>query len=131
MVKEMSAFLRGLDPDLVSTAQARRALRAVRRARRLARPVRCCLAPGWSSPTPGRTKATAPRRHGWRRPPGTGLGDAIATLETADGSGRSRGTTEALRNGALSAPQVREIAAAAASVPQSEVELIGAAATCT
>ena len=62
---------------------------------------------------------------------GTGLGDAIATLETAERLQSLPMTTEALRTGTLSAPQVREIAAAAAGRPGAELELLEAATTCT
>ena len=57
--------------------------------------------------------------------------DAIATFETAERLEKLPETEEALRDGRLSAPQVHEIAAAAASHPQSERELLEAAATCT
>jgi hypothetical protein len=59
----------------------------------------------------------------------TGMGDAIATLETATALQSLPATSDALRRGDLSAPQVKVIAAAAVAHPRSESELLKAAAT--
>ncbi len=55
------------------------------------------------------------------------LGEAISTLETARRLPDLPATTEALRQGMLSVPQVREIAAAAAVDATAEADLIEAA----
>jgi hypothetical protein len=55
------------------------------------------------------------------------VGEAIATLETARHLPELEATAEALREGALSVAQVREIASAAAADPASEQYLIEAA----
>ncbi len=62
---------------------------------------------------------------------GTGLGDAISTLETASRLAWLPETEDALRHGALSSPQVKEIAAAAVHRPNSEKDLLETAATST
>jgi hypothetical protein len=55
------------------------------------------------------------------------IGEAISTLETAGSLPALPATQEALRQGALSVQQVREIAAAASADPKSEADLIEAA----
>ncbi len=60
---------------------------------------------------------------------GTGLGEAIGALETSAALGSLPETSEALRRGELSAPQVKVIAGAALGDPRSESELLHAAAT--
>jgi len=60
---------------------------------------------------------------------GVGIGDAMATLETAEALGSLPETSEALRRGELSAPQVKVIAEAAATDPRAEAELLKAAAS--
>ena len=52
------------------------------------------------------------------------MGDAIATLETASALQSLPETSEALRRGELSAPQVKIIAAAAVDNPRAESELL-------
>jgi hypothetical protein len=54
----------------------------------------------------------------------TSVGEAMSVLETARRLPRLPATTEALRRGSLSVPQVREIADAATAVPSSEEDLI-------
>jgi hypothetical protein len=58
---------------------------------------------------------------------GSGLGDAVATLDAAEALGSLPATTEALKRGELSAPQLRAITAAAATHPEAEGELLQAA----
>jgi len=61
----------------------------------------------------------------------TGLGEALATLDTATALQALPATSEALRRGELSAPQVKVIAATAVDHPRSENELLKSAATTT
>jgi hypothetical protein len=60
---------------------------------------------------------------------GTGLGEATSMLETSIRVQSLPGTSDALRRGALSAPQVKEVAAGAAGDPSSEKGLLEAATT--
>ena len=62
---------------------------------------------------------------------GTGIGDAVSTLEMASRLAWLPETEDALRHGALSSPQLKEITAAANQRPSSEKELLEAAATST
>ncbi|MDR3649841.1 MAG: DUF222 domain-containing protein [Acidimicrobiales bacterium] len=59
----------------------------------------------------------------------TGMGEAMAVLETAEALKSLPETTEALRRGELSGPQVKVITHAAQSDPSTEKELLQAAAT--
>jgi hypothetical protein len=54
----------------------------------------------------------------------TSVGEAISTLETAKRLPQLPATTEALQQGSLSVPQVREIAAAASADPTAEADLL-------
>lgn len=54
----------------------------------------------------------------------TSVGEAISTLDTAKRLPQMPATMEALRQGSLSVPQVREIATAASAVPSAEADLI-------
>jgi hypothetical protein len=58
---------------------------------------------------------------------GSGFGEATAVLEMSERLRSLPETTEALRRGELSAPQLREITAAAMAAPSSERELLDAA----
>lgn len=60
---------------------------------------------------------------------GTGMGEAMSALETADRLTQLPKTAEAVRRGELSAGQAREIAAAGAANPAAESELLDAADT--
>ena len=59
---------------------------------------------------------------------GTGIGDAINAIETSVALQSLPETTEALRRGELSGPQLKIIAGAAAENPRTETELLKAAA---
>ena len=59
----------------------------------------------------------------------TGMGEAMAVLETAEALTSLPETTEALRRGELSGPQVKVIAAAALDHPDAEKELLQTAAS--
>jgi hypothetical protein len=61
----------------------------------------------------------------------TGVGDAAAAIETSAALPSLPGTTEALRQGELSAPQLRVIAAAGVNHPEDEAALLEAAAAQT
>jgi len=60
---------------------------------------------------------------------GIGMGEALGTLEASAALGSLPETTEALRNGELSAPQLKVIATAAVSDPRAERTLLDTAAT--
>ncbi len=55
---------------------------------------------------------------------GTGMGDAIATLKTAEALHKLEATTEQFKAGKLSPRQAKAVATAAAAAPESEQELL-------
>jgi hypothetical protein len=130
-VADLGAFLKDLDPDLVSTGDATKLFGLFAEVSRLGAAGQVVLAPRVAKSDRWKSEGHRSAASWVAQASGTGLGDAIATLETADRLGGLPGTAQAMRDGRLSAPQVREIAAAAAVRPQSEGELIEAAATCT
>ena len=131
VVKELSAYVAGLDPDLVTTAQAVELFGLFAELNRLASAGQVLLGARVAQSDAWKNEGHRSAASWVAQETGTGLGEAIATLETAERLRSLPQTTEVLRAGALSGPQVREIAAAAALRPAAEGELIQAAATGT
>jgi Domain of unknown function (DUF222) len=130
-IEEIAAYLARLEPERITSAQAAELFGLFAELTRLASAGQVLL-------TPRVAESDTWMKEGHRSPEswmaketGTGLGDAIATAETAQRLRALPKTTDALRRGALSAPQVREIAAAAAGSPSAEDELLEAATTGT
>jgi hypothetical protein len=130
-VDEIAAYLARLEPERITTAQAAELFGLFAELTRLA-------AAGQVLLTPRVAESDRWMKEGHRSPEswmaketGTGLGDAIATAETAQRLRLLPKTADALRKGTLSAPQVREITAAAAASPSAEAELLEVATTGT
>ncbi len=130
-MSDVAAYLAQLEPERITSAQATELFGLFAELTRLGSAGQVLL-------TPRVAQSDAWKREGHRSPAswvakatGTGLGDAVATLETAERLQALPETTEALRNGTLSVSQVREIAAAAAARPSAERELLEVATTCT
>jgi hypothetical protein len=130
-VADMTAYLARLEPDRVTTAQASELFGLFAELARLGSAGQVLLASRVRESDAWKNEGHRSAASWVAQATGTGLGDAIATLETAERLEFLPQTTEALRTGALSAPQVREIAAAAAARPSAEAELLEAATTCT
>jgi Domain of unknown function (DUF222) len=130
-VADMAAYLARLEPDRVTTAQASELFGLFAELTRLGSAGQVLLAARVRESDAWKNEGHRSAASWVAQATGTGLGDAIATLETAERLEFLPQTTEALRTGALSAPQVREIAAAAAARPSVEAELLEAATTCT
>lgn len=130
-VDAVAGCIRHLEPDRVSTGDATALFGLLAEMGRLVSAGQLLLAPRVAQSDSWKADGHRSAASWVAKETGTGLGDAIATLETADRLFRLPETEEALRDGRLSAPQVREIAAAAVGHPQSERELLEAAATCT
>jgi hypothetical protein len=130
-VADITAYLARLEPDRVTTAQASELFGLFAELTRLGSAGQVLLAARVRESDAWKNEGHRSAASWVAQATGTGLGDAIATLETAERLEFLPQTTEALRNGALSAPQVREIAAAAAARPSAEAELLAAASTCT
>ena len=130
-MSDVAAYLAQLEPERITSAQAAELFGLFAELTRLGSAGQVLL-------TPRVAQSDAWKREGHRsaaswvaKATGTGLGDAVATVETAERLQALPETTEALRNGTLSVSQVREIAAAAATRPSAERELLEAATTCT
>src|SRR5580700_7597966 len=119
-VDEIAAYLARLEPERITTAQAAELFGLFAELTRLAAAGQVLLTPRVAESESWMAKET-----------GTGLGDAIATAETAQRLRLLPKTADALRKGTLSAPQVREITAAAAASPSAEAELLEVATTGT
>lgn len=130
-VADITAYLARLEPDRVTTSQASELFGLFAELTRLGSAGQVLLAARVRESDAWKNEGHRSAASWVAQATGTGLGDAIATLETAERLEFLPQTTEALRNGTLSAPQVREIAAAAAARPSAEAELLEAASTCT
>ncbi len=130
-VKDLGAYIAGLEPDLITSAQAAELFGLFAELTRLASAGQVLLGPRAAESDAWKIEGHRSPASWVAKETGIGLGEAIATLETAERLRSLPATTEALRSGTLSAPQVREIAAAAVQRPSAEVELIEAAATGT
>jgi Domain of unknown function (DUF222) len=120
----LDAALADFDPEVVSSAQAaqvyEQAARLVRRGEAI-----MVLAAGRAAES-RLWKETGHRSAAeWMaQAAGTGVGEALAQLETGSRLGWLAATEDALRRGELSAPQVQEITAAALHRPKAEAELL-------
>jgi hypothetical protein len=130
-VKEIAAYLARLEPERITTAHAAELFGLFAELTRLGSAGQVLLTPRVAESDAWKNEGHRSAASWVARATGTGLGDAIATFETAERLQSLPRTTEALRTGALSGPQVREIAAAAANHPAAELDLLEAATTCT
>lgn len=116
-VPAVAAYLAALEPELITTTQATELFGLFAELTRLGSAGQVLLTPRVAQSDAWKNEGHRSAASWVAKATGTGLGDAIATLETAERLQSLPMTTEALRNGMLSAPQVREIAAAAVVVP--------------
>ncbi len=130
-VGSLAAYLAALEPERLTTAQATELFGLFAELTRLGSAGQVLLTPRVAQSDAWKNEGHRSAASWVAKTTGTGLGDAMATLETAQRLQSLPRTTEALRTGMLSAPQVREIAAAAVGRPSAELRLIEAAATCT
>ena len=126
--RRIVAHLAEADPERVTTAQAVEVFEVFAELERL-------VVAGKVLYSGRATQGTAWRDEGHRsaaswmaEKTGSGVGEALAVLETAEALQGLPETTEALRRGELSASQVKVIAGAAASHPASERSLLETAA---
>jgi len=130
-VSEIAAYLAQLEPELITSAQATELFALFAELTRLGSAGQVLLGPRVAQSDAWKNEGHRSAASWVAKETGIGLGEAIATLETAELLRSLPRTTEALKCGTLSAPQVREIAAAAATRPSAEHELLEAAATGT
>lgn len=127
--REVSRHLAEADPDRVTTAQAAELVALFADIERLGSAGKVLFARRAAQSMVWRDQGHRSAASWMAATTGTGLGEAIGALETSAALGSLPETSEALRRGALSAPQLRVIATAAKEDPRSEAELLTVAAT--
>jgi hypothetical protein len=127
--REVARHLAAADPDRVTTAQAAELVELFAEIERLGAAGRVVYTKRAAESTVWRDQGHRSAASWMAEKTKTGMGDAIATLETAEALQSLPATSDALRRGELSTPQVKVIAAAAAAHPRAESELLAAAAT--
>src|ERR1700676_1999840 len=123
--------LAGADPERVTTAQAPELVALFTEIERLGSAGKVLYANRAAESTVWRDEGHRSAASWMAAKAKTGMGEALATLETGAALLSLPATSEALRRGDLSASQVKVIAAAAVDHPRSESELLTTAATHT
>jgi hypothetical protein len=124
---DLRSTVRDLEPEKLATSDAATLFDLFTALERASVAGKTLLAPRASDSGVWRTKGHRSPASWVAEATGTSLGEAIGMLETAERLQSLPETTEALRRGELSAPQVREISAAAAENPATEGALLEAA----
>jgi hypothetical protein len=130
-VSDVAACVAGLEPERITTSQASELFELFAELTRLGSAGQVLLAPRVSQSNTWKDEGHRSAAEWVAQTTGTALGEAIATIETAKRLESLPNTAQALRDGKLSAPQLREIATAASGRPSSELDLLDAASTCT
>ncbi len=126
---DVRGTVRELEPDRLATGDAAALFEIFTALERAVVAGKTLLAPRASDSGVWRNKGHRSPASWVAEVTGTSLGEAIGMLETAGRLQSLPETTDALRRGELSAPQVKEIATAAAENPSTEGELLEAAGT--
>lgn len=127
--RALTEHLAGADPDRVTTAQAAELVALFAEIERLGSAGKVLYANRAAESTVWRDEGHRSAASWMAEKSKTGMGEALATLETGSALQSLPATSEALRRGHLSASQVKVIAAAAVDHPRSESELLKTAAT--
>ena len=127
----LTEHLAGADPDRVTTTQAAELVALFAEIERLGAAGKMLYSNRAAESSVWRDEGHRSAASWMAEKTKTGMGEAVATLETAAALESLPATSEALRRGDLSAPQVKAIAAAAADHPGSEKELLERTATHT
>ena len=127
--RNVSRHLAGADPDRVTSAQAAELVELFAEIERLGAAGKVLYAGRAAQSTVWRDEGHRSAASWMAQKTGTGLGEAIATLETAEALSSLPETSDALRRGELSGSQVKVIAGAARTDPRTETELLHTAAT--
>ena len=126
---DVTRLLAEADPDRVTTAQAVKIMTLYAELERLAGAGRVLFTTRAAQGTAWRDEGHRSAASWMAEKTRTGVGDAMAALDTAAALQGLPETSEALRRGELSGPQVKVIAQAAQHHPDAEGELLEAAAT--
>ncbi len=127
--RDMARHLAEADPDRVTTAQAAELVGVFAELERLAVAGKTLYAKRASESLTWRDEGHRSVASWMASTTRSGVGDALATLETSQALAFLPETTEALRRGELSAPQLKVITAAAVDHPGAETALLESAAT--
>ncbi len=127
--RELSRHLAGADPALVTSATAAELVALFAEIERLGSAGKVLYAERAAQSMVWRDQGHRSAASWMAATSGTGMGEAIGALETSAALGCLPETSEALRRGELSAPQVKVIAGAALGDPRTEAELLRSAAT--
>jgi len=119
----------GLDPEVLAPAFAASLVEKFSRIEHLGAAGKMLAARRVAASGVWRTSGERSPAHWMARQTGASVGQAVASLETAERLAGLAGTDQAMRAGLLSQTQAKEIASAAAASPSSEVELLQTAAT--
>ncbi len=120
--------LAAADPDRVTASQAAKVMALFAEIERLGAAGKVLFSRRAADSTVWRDEGHRSAAAWMAETTGTALGDALAVLDTAGALAGLPETTEALRRGELSAPQVKVIAAAATQHPSAERDLLDTAA---
>ncbi len=129
--RALTDHLAGAEPELVTTAQAAELMALFAEIERLGSAGKVLYSNRAAQSTVWRDQGHRSAAAWMAEKTKTGMGEALATLETGAALLSLPATSEALRRGDLSAPQVKAIAAVAVDHPRSEGELLKTAATQT
>lgn len=116
-----------LDPDVLTGPDAARLVEAFTRIERLSAAGKALAAGRVAASGAWQSSGERSPAHWMAKTTGTSVGEAAGLIETAARLKELASTSQALRAGELSAPQVKEIASAAAAAPAAEAELLQAA----
>ncbi len=126
--REIALHLADADPDRVTSAQAATLVELFAEIERLSAAGRVLYARRAADSAVWRDEGHRSAASWMAAKTKTGLGEAVASLQTADALGSLPSTSEALRRGDLSISQAREITTAASVHPEAEGALLKAAA---
>ncbi len=126
--RDIARELAGADPDRVTAAQAAEIMTLFAEIERLGSAGKVVFSKRASESTRWRDEGHRSAASWMAETTGTGLGDALNALETSSALESLPETSDALRRGELSGPQLKIIAGAAADNPKTETALLKAAA---
>lgn len=127
--RDIARHLAGADPDRVTTTQAATLVALFAEIERLGAAGKVLFAARASQSLTWRDEGHRSAASWMAQKTGTGLGEALGLLETAEALTALPETSAALRQGELSSAQLKVIAAAAATRPRAESALVQAAVT--
>ncbi|MGA2521773.1 MAG: DUF222 domain-containing protein [Acidimicrobiales bacterium] len=124
---DLTAFVTELEPERITTARAVELVGVFAQLKRVVAAGEMLLARRAAQSDCWKRDGHRSAASWMAKTAGTGLGEAMTLLQTAERLEKLPGTTAALKQGTLSSSQVKEIAAAAVERPSAEGELLDVA----